>query len=35
LLVLIVSWCRRSKLRSSNEVLGTFIDGDVEVHLLE
>jgi hypothetical protein len=33
LLVHVAPWCRRSGLRSSDEVLGTFIGGDVEVRL--
>jgi hypothetical protein len=35
LLVRFMPWCGRSGLRSSNEVLGTFIGGDVEVRLPE
>jgi hypothetical protein len=33
LLVRIAPWCGRSGLRSFDEVLGTFIGGDVEVRL--
>jgi hypothetical protein len=33
LLVLVVSWCRWSGLRSPDEVMGTFISDDVEVLL--
>jgi hypothetical protein len=35
LLVRVAPWCGWSGLRFSDEVLGTFIDGDVEVRLLE
>jgi hypothetical protein len=35
LLVRVAPWCGRSRLRSSNEVLSTFIGGDVEVRLPE
>jgi hypothetical protein len=35
LLVRVVPWCGRSRLRSSDEVMGTFIGGDVEVRLPE
>jgi hypothetical protein len=35
LLVRVALWCGWSGLRSSDEVLGTFISGDVEVRLLE
>jgi hypothetical protein len=35
LLVRVAPWCRRSGLHSSDEVLGTFIGGDVEVRLPE
>jgi hypothetical protein len=35
LLVRVMSWCRRSRLRSLDEVLGPFIGGDVEVCLPE
>jgi hypothetical protein len=31
LLVHVASWCRRCRLRSSNEVLSPFVGGDVEV----
>jgi hypothetical protein len=31
LLVLVASWCRRCGLRSSDEVLGPLVGGDVEV----
>jgi hypothetical protein len=31
LLVHVASWCRRCKLRSSDEVLSSFVGGDVEV----
>jgi hypothetical protein len=31
LLVCVVSWCRRCRLRSSDEVMGPFVGGDVEV----
>jgi hypothetical protein len=31
LLVHIMSWCRRCRLRSSDEVLSPFVGGDVEV----
>jgi hypothetical protein len=31
LLVRVASWCRRCRLRSSDEVLSPFISGDVEV----
>jgi hypothetical protein len=35
LLVRVAPWCGRSRLRSSDKVLGTFIGGDVEVRLPE
>jgi hypothetical protein len=35
LLVRVTSWCGWSRLRSLDEVLGTFVDGDVEVCLPE
>jgi hypothetical protein len=35
LLVHVAPWCRWSRLRSPNEVLGTLIGGDVEVRLPE
>jgi hypothetical protein len=35
LLVRVAPWCGRSGLRSPDEVLGTFIGGDVEVRLPE
>jgi hypothetical protein len=35
LLVCVTPWCGWSGLRSSDEVLGTFIGGDVEVRLPE
>jgi hypothetical protein len=35
LLVRVAPWRGRSRLRSSDEVLDTFIDGDVEVHFPE
>jgi hypothetical protein len=35
LLVHVAPWCRRSGFRSSDEVLGTFVGGDVEVRLPE
>jgi hypothetical protein len=35
LLVHVAPWCTWSRLRSSDEVLGTLIGGDVEVHLPE
>jgi hypothetical protein len=35
LLVRVAPWCRWSGLRSSDEVLGTFIGSDVEVCLPE
>jgi hypothetical protein len=35
LLVRVTPWCRWSRLRSPDEVLGSFIDGDVEVRLPE
>jgi hypothetical protein len=35
LLVCVASWRGRSRVRSSDEVLGTFIGGDVEVRLSE
>jgi hypothetical protein len=35
LLVRVAPWCRWSELRSPDEVLGTLIDGDVEVCLPE
>jgi hypothetical protein len=35
LLVCITSWCRRCRLRSSDDVLSPFVDGDVEVRFLE
>jgi hypothetical protein len=35
LLVRVASWCRRCRLCSSDEVLGPFIGGDVEVGFLE
>jgi hypothetical protein len=31
LLVRVASWCRRCRLRSSDEVLSLFVGGDVEV----
>jgi hypothetical protein len=33
LLVRVMPWCRWSRLRSSDEVLGPFVGGDVEVRL--
>jgi hypothetical protein len=33
LLVRVTPWCRWSRLRSSDEVLGPFVGGDVEVRL--
>jgi hypothetical protein len=35
LLVRVTSWCRWRRLRSSNEVLSSFVGGDVEVRLPE
>jgi hypothetical protein len=35
LLVRVVSWCRWCRLRSPDEVLSSFVSGDVEVCLLE
>jgi hypothetical protein len=35
LLVRVTSWCRWRRLRSSDEVLSSFVGGDVEVRLLE
>jgi hypothetical protein len=35
LLVCFAPWCGRSELRSSDEVLGTFISGGVEIRLPE
>jgi hypothetical protein len=35
LLVRVVSWCRRCRLCSSDEVLSLFVSGDVEVRFLE
>jgi hypothetical protein len=35
LLVCVMPWCRWSRLRSPDEVLGPFVGGDVEVHLPE
>jgi hypothetical protein len=35
LLVRVAPWCGRSRLHSSNEVLGTFIGGDVDMRLPE
>jgi hypothetical protein len=35
LLVHVTSWCRWSRLRSFDEVLGPFVGDDVEVHLPE
>jgi hypothetical protein len=35
LLVRVASWCRRRRLCSSDEVLSSFIGGDVEVGFLE
>jgi hypothetical protein len=35
LLVRVASWCRRCRLRSSDEVLNPFVGGDVEVRFPE
>jgi hypothetical protein len=35
LLVRVASWCRRCRFRSSDEVLSSFVGGDVEVHFAE
>jgi hypothetical protein len=35
LLVRVASWCRRCRLRSFDEVLSSFVNGDVEVCFLE
>jgi hypothetical protein len=35
LLVRVASWCRRCRLCSSDEVLSSFVGGDVEVRFLE
>jgi hypothetical protein len=35
LLVRVASWCRRCRFRSSDEVLSSFVGGDVEVHFPE
>jgi hypothetical protein len=35
LLVHVASWCRRCKLRSSDEVMSSFVGGDVEVRFPE
>jgi hypothetical protein len=35
LLVCVMPWCRRSRLRSPDEVLSPFVGGDVEVCLPE
>jgi hypothetical protein len=35
LLIRVAPWCRWSRLRSTDEVLGTLVGGDVEVYLLE
>jgi hypothetical protein len=35
LLVRVASWCRRCRLRSSDEVLSPFVGGDVEVRFPE
>jgi hypothetical protein len=35
LLVRVTSWCHRCRLRPSDEVLSSFVGGDVEVRFLE
>jgi hypothetical protein len=35
LLVCVASWCRRCRFRSSDEVLSSFVGGDVEVRFPE
>jgi hypothetical protein len=35
LLVRVASWCRRCRFRSSDEVLGSFVSGDVNVRFPE